>query len=251
MTTSWTFPAFPSQFCPSGEPPTGDGIVLPESVLDDIKDVEATRFLFRVSGNLQSQVFSTPIRFQSGEDQNVFLPDWMFENLYLQPGDGASLDLITTDLPKATRLTLQPHDSAFLTLSDHKARLEACLAEFSTVTTRSVIAVTIGGERFEITVRGGEPEGPCLSLVDTDVTIDFEPPLDYVEERPLDWPETEPWPLPQGVRIAEERLTQPKQYVLSDGRKITLEEAKEAAALPGGTGGEFVPFSGKGHRLGS
>ena len=257
MTTTWRLSAYPAEFCSSGDLPGGDGIAVPMSILEDIKDLDLGQIHFEISGNLHSKVCSTPSRFLDGDDQNAYLPDWMFQNLYLQPGDQATLDLVASPLPKATRLKLQPHDSAFLTLPDHKSQLEKGLACFKTVTPSSVIEVALEGEKFEISVSDAEPPGPNLSLVDTDVSIEFEAPLDYVEQKPEDWPAEEDWPLALGVRITEERLTVPKVDVLSDGRHITVRPPAPAAPLalpapettpkPDG----FVPFSGRGHRLGS
>jgi hypothetical protein len=86
-------------------------------------------------------------------------------------------------------------------------------------------------------------------MVDTDVAVEFLPPLDYVEEKPSDWPEAEQWPLGTGVFIKEEIRADPKVYVLSDGRRVSLTPAP--APAPARERGAFVPFSGKGHRLGN
>ena len=258
MTSSWQFAAFPSCFNQGEQQPRGDCAIFPQQILEDIHERQLSEMHLELTGNLHSKVCSTPLCFYLSEEPSVFLPEWMFQNLYLQPGDQIEIHLIEDTLPKATFLKVQPHDSAFLTIPDHKTQLEKALQCFSTVSVGSVINVIINEEPFELSIINGLPGQKYLSLRDTDVAIEFEAPLDFVESKPDDWPRSEEWPLPQGVRISEERLTNPKEYVLSNGRHVIVPPRPTTPVQPSpdrtrdtSTSPKFIPFSGKGHRLGS
>ena len=251
MTSSWKFAAFPSCFNQREQQPIGDYAIFPQEILEDTQDMQFSEMHLELTGNLHSKVCSTPLCFYLSEEPSVFLPEWMFQNLYLQPGDEIEINLIESSLPKATFLKVQPHDSAFLTIPDHKTQLEKALQCFSTMSVGSVINVVIDKDSYELSIISGLPDQKYLSLRDTDVAIEFEPPLDFVESKPDDWPETEEWPLPHGVRISEERLTDPKEYILSNGRQVIV-VLKTPEQTPNNTiPPKFVPFSGKGYKLGS
>ena len=258
MTSSWRFAAFPSCFNQGEQKPRGDCAIFPQEILEDTQDRQLSQIHLELCGNLHSKVCSTPLCFYLSEEPRVFLPEWMFQNLYLQPGDEIDVKLIQNPIPKATFLKVQPHDSAFLTIPDHKTQLENALQCFSTVSIGSVINIIVNDESFELSILSGLPDQKYLSLRETDVAIEFDAPLDFVESKPHDWPKTEEWPLPQGVRISEERLTNPKEYVLSNGRHVivpprptTPVQSSPDRTRNDSTPPKFIPFSGKGHRLGS
>ena len=77
MTTTWRLSAYPAEFCSSGDLPGGDGIAVPMSILEDIKDLDLGQIHFEISGNLHSKVCSTPSRFLDGDDQRVPRASWI------------------------------------------------------------------------------------------------------------------------------------------------------------------------------
>ena len=260
MSRDWRLRAYPAAFCTANTSVAGDGVILPQKLLADIQDEDTANICFKVDGGRGgAPICAIPSMFAEEHDDTVYMPDWMFENLYLMPGDDCEITLITDQVPKATRVAIQPHDSLFLTLPDPKGLLETALGGFQTLTANTTVTVDILGESHALSVREVEPPSQFVSVVDADVIVDFVPPIDYVEPKPDEWPETEPWPLANGVRIAEEKLGRLKEFVLSDGR-IVKECPKPDPSPPMPTAqtqtrelpssSAFVPFSGKGHRLG-
>jgi len=250
--SSWTFACRSAVFNPDGKVLRGDNIIVPQEVLEDIQDLERDVYRFTVKSTAAGSrsVCCRVGEFSPGSPQCVYLPAWMIQNLYLNEAhDEVEVQLLESVVDTAERIVVQPHDSIFLTLDDHKAVLERALGDFGALTAGTSISVHHEGEDYSLSVVALDPPHQFVSMVDTDVAVEFLPPLDYVEEKPSDWPEAEQWPLGTGVFIKEEIRADPKVYVLSDGRRVSLTPAP--APAPARERGAFVPFSGKGHRLGN
>lgn len=102
--------------------------------------------------------------------------------LLLEPGD--LLQIKSTDLPDGTFIKLQPQSVSFLeSITDPKAVLENALRNFSALTKGDTFSFLYNEQVFEINVLEVKPDSPqgAISVVETDVEVDFAPPLDYVE----------------------------------------------------------------------
>ena len=275
MIRAWHLKAYPAAFCTASSSLLGDGVVLPDRLLADIQDIDVTGICFRIEGECGGPpICAIPSMFAEDRDDAIYMPNWMFENLYLAPGDRCEISLMPNPVPKAVRVALQPHDSLFLTLPDPKGLLETALGDFQTLTAHTVVTIDVLGDCYALSVHEVEPASPFVSVVDTDVVVDFVPPIDYVEPKPDEWPEAEPWPLANGVHITEKRLGEQSEFVLSDGRTVKEDPkleppppprpaprpASQTAPRPASqtalqteempSSSAFVPFSGQGHRLG-
>lgn len=243
----------------------GDNIIVPSKILEEIQELEDnTVFMFSLKNNVNNNSNSISCKaLEFSHDPsisgNVYIPQWMQQTLLLNVGDCISISLMTERLAKGTKITVQPQDSLFLTLEDHKAILEKSLIDFNTLTANTSIIITHDNEDYGILISNVEPGNESISIIDTDLEVDFLPPIDYIEFKPNDWPDDEEWPLPPGVFIKEEKLIDPKEYVLSDGRVIVIKPKPRNIVISNNTntekssdssGKSFVPFSGKGYRLG-
>jgi ubiquitin fusion degradation protein 1 len=106
----------------------------------------------------------------------------MMQTLLLEPGE--LLQLKSTDLPSGSFIKLQPQSVAFIdSISDPKAVLENVLSNFSALTKGDIFSFQYNEQIFEIAVLEVKPENPhgAISCVETDIEVDFAPPLDYVE----------------------------------------------------------------------
>ena len=254
----------------------GDNIVVPTSILEEIQEQEhSTHFIFSlktVSGGSSNPITCKAIEFShdSTLSGNVYIPQWMQQTLLLSPGDCVSISMVSSELPKGTKVTVQPQDSLFLTLDNHKSVLEQALVDFNTLTTNTSIIISHEGEDYGIQITDvvssiDHAASKSVSIIDTDLEVEFLPPIDYIEFKPSDWPESEEWPLPVGVFIKEERHINPKEYVLSNGKVVVIRPKRILPVIPNVSLAEsndsdssdespkksFVPFSGKGYRLGS
>lgn len=119
------------------------------------------------------------------EEGRVYVPPWMMSVLQLQPGD--LLQLKSTDLPSGTFIKLQPQSTEFLEITDPKAVLENVLRNFSALTQGDIFSFNYNDHIYKIAVLEVKPTGssviPAISCVETDLEVDFAPPVGYVEPK--------------------------------------------------------------------
>src|SRR6187549_1425568 len=109
----------------------------------------------------------------------------MMETLGLDVGD--MIQIQTTSLELAKMVKLQPQSTNFLEISDPKAVLEKAFRNFAALTKGDVFNFEYNDEVYYVAVLDVKPEtakmGVCL--IETDVEVDFAPPVGYVEpEKP-------------------------------------------------------------------
>lgn len=103
----------------------------------------------------------------------------MMKRLELQEGD--SIRTFGTRLPKGKFTKLQAQSVTFLELSDPKAVLEQALRAYSALTQNDIIEISYNMMTFELLVMEIEPKGAGISILNTDLEVDFAPPKGYVE----------------------------------------------------------------------
>lgn len=105
----------------------------------------------------------------------------MMQTLLLDVGD--MIQIKSTSLELARRVKLQPQSPAFLEISDPKAVLERAFRNFATLTKGDVFNFEYNDEVFDVAVLEVKPETEKngVSMLETDVEVDFAPPVGYVE----------------------------------------------------------------------
>jgi ubiquitin fusion degradation protein 1 len=103
------------------------------------------------------------------------------QTLGVEPGD--LLQVKSTDLPLGTFIKLQPQDPSFLEISDPKAVLENAFRNFSCLTTGDIFTFAYNDNIYRIAVLETKPKHPsgAICTLETDLSVDFAPPLGYVE----------------------------------------------------------------------
>ena len=101
--------------------------------------------------------------------------------LQLEPGD--LLQVKSTDLPSGSFVKLQAQSTAFLDISDPKAVLEEVLRNYSCLTTGDVFTFAYNEQTFDMAVLEARPqaEKSAISVVETDLEVDFAAPVGYEE----------------------------------------------------------------------
>ena len=285
--TSWTLQCFSSIFNNSTSL-DGDNIILPTSILTDLtsNDEISSPYIFNITHDKTSQhITCVAIEFTNDTDI-VYVPNWIMQNLFpLNDGDDVSISLdANISKQKCGLIKIQPHDSIFITLDDHKSILESSLMQYNTLTSGTSIIIKTNGIEFNIDIVEIEDESGVKQhnayTIDTDIEVDFLPPLDYVELKPDHWPDSMNWPLEYGINIIEEIVGMPTKYILSNGIHVegtnkpptpppipapapppplpaTRSAPGPSAPGPSANGHSephksgFVPFSGKGNKLGN
>jgi ubiquitin fusion degradation protein 1 len=100
--------------------------------------------------------------------------------------EGSLLNLKSTTLPLGKFIKIQPQSSSFLSISDPKAVLEMSLRNFSALTVGDIIQISYNSQIYEIAVlqtkaHGHADEVEAVCVIETDIEVDFAPPVGYVE----------------------------------------------------------------------
>jgi ubiquitin fusion degradation protein 1 len=104
------------------------------------------------------------------------------EVLSLEPGD--LLQVKSTDLPLGRFIKLEPQDSHFLEISDPRAVLENAFRNFSCLTKGDLFTFSYNDwvHRIKVLeVKPDEPEKHAICTLETDLSVDFAPPVGYKE----------------------------------------------------------------------
>ena len=120
------------------------------------------------------------------DEGRIYIPEWMMKKLNCKGGRSIHVELCS--LPKGKLIKIQPQSVDFLDILDPRGALERALTMFSTLTKGDVIAIQVGEKVFEIEILEVSPEedqngGICIH--ETDLNVDFAPPVGYVEPERL------------------------------------------------------------------
>ena len=105
------------------------------------------------------------------------------QTLHLEPGD--LVQIKSTDLPSGQFVKLQAQSTSFLDISDPKAVLENAFRNFSCLTKGDIFTFSYNDQTFEMAVLETKPETDkkAISVLETDLEVDFAAPLGYEEPK--------------------------------------------------------------------
>ena len=197
---------YPSYFVERQDLENGNKVLLPPRILEQIMDEGnlPQPMVFSISTlRTQKTVYVGVLEFMAPDDA-VILPFWLFNELHLNEGEMVRLGLVDF-LPKATFAKIRPHKTEFIDLPDPRAILEIHLRDFVCFTKNETIAINFMGKQYLLDVLELKPENQynAAILIDTDLNIEFEAPLDYVEpvRQPAQQKKDSTPAQPQGLRI--------------------------------------------------
>ncbi|KAH9833077.1 UFD1-domain-containing protein [Rhodofomes roseus] len=163
----------------------GGKIIMPQSALASITQLDLEppwMFLLRNPENPAASTHAGVLEFIA-EEGCVHLPHWMMQTLRLNEGD--AIRVTGAELPKGQFVKLQAQNTMFLEISDPKAVLEQALRNFSALTQGDIIDISYNSIVFSLLVMETKPGGEGISVINTDLEVDFAAPVGYVEpERP-------------------------------------------------------------------
>ncbi|KAH9946429.1 uncharacterized protein BXZ73DRAFT_95426 [Epithele typhae] len=163
----------------------GGKIIMPTSALANLHQMDLQSpwmFKLRNPANPAASTHAGVLEFIA-EEGCVHLPQWMMQTLRLNEGD--PIRITGCELPKGKLVKLQAQTVDFLEISDPKAVLEQALRNFAALTQGDIIEISYNTIVFGLLVMETQPDGGGISVIDTDLEVDFAAPLGYVEpERP-------------------------------------------------------------------
>jgi ubiquitin fusion degradation protein 1 len=162
----------------------GGKIFLPASALDKLTQLHITYpMLFEITNGAQQLSTHAGVLEFTAEEGRCYLPYWLMQTLHLDPGD--LVQTKSTDLPLGSFIKLQPQNTNFLEISDPKAVLETAFRNFSCLTLGDVFTFSYNDTVYEIAVLEVKPDQgkKAISVVETDLEVDFAPPVGYEEPK--------------------------------------------------------------------
>lgn len=149
--------------------------------------------LFSITNNAKQITTHCGVLEFSAEEGRVYMPFWMQQHLQLKPGEIVSVKSAVVE--KGDYVKLRPQQKAFIEISDPKAVLENKLRHFSCLTKGDTIMINYNNTQYLIDVlevKSIKGNTNVISIVETDVKVDFERPLDMPEsplpEQQVDFP---------------------------------------------------------------
>eukprot|EP01053_Blabericola_migrator_P013458 Blabericola_migrator_1__13457@NODE_96_length_14432_cov_203_974173_g86_i0_p6_GENE_NODE_96_length_14432_cov_203_974173_g86_i0NODE_96_length_14432_cov_203_974173_g86_i0_p6_ORF_typecomplete_len330_score56_03UFD1/PF03152_14/5_3e63Fanconi_A/PF03511_14/0_26_NODE_96_length_14432_cov_203_974173_g86_i063727361 len=197
----------------------GNKILLPPSALQMLARMNVSwPMLFELRSGAR-RTHCGVLEFVAEEDY-CNLPYWMMQNLCVD--EGQLVRVINTSLPKGTFVKLQPVTSDFLDISNPKAVLENSLRHFAALTVGDCIALSYNDRIYEIEIIECRP-ADAVSIIETDVDVDFAPPKDYVEPPPAVVPEVSPTGHgPMSDQSSEDEMVTESNFTLFGGSGARL-----------------------------
>ncbi|GAA5919788.1 hypothetical protein JCM1841_005861 [Sporobolomyces salmonicolor] len=159
----------------------GGKIVMPPSALDELTqlDIELPiNFEITNPANPELNTHVGVLEFIADEGC-VNLPQWVMDQLRLNEGD--PIRIVGGRYPKGKMIKIQPQSVDFLEISDPKAVLERAMINFSCLSAGDIVEIGYQSLTFRLLIMEITPPGPAISVIDTDLEVDFAPPVGYVE----------------------------------------------------------------------
>lgn len=163
----------------------GGKIILPPSSLNKLTRLHISYpMLFALESAESGLVTHGGVLEFIAQEGLVYLPQWMMDALAVAPG--SLVKVTNTSLNLGTFVKLEPQSTDFLEITDPKAVLENALRNYSTLTTDDVFQISYNEKIYGIRVVEVKPDSPShsISVVETDLEVDFAPPVGYVEPVP-------------------------------------------------------------------
>jgi ubiquitin fusion degradation protein 1 len=172
---SFNLKIYPISFLERCDLEKGDKILLPPSVLQklSISDIEGP-ITFEVTSLNSKRRSHCGVMDFTADEGCAYLPRWMINNLDSQEGE--KLQFTYSCLEKGNYVKLQPQTDDFLRITNPKAVLEAKLRYFTCLTKSDSIAIEYNDKIYWINVLEVKP-GVAVSIIDTDIEVDFAPPI--------------------------------------------------------------------------
>jgi ubiquitin fusion degradation protein 1 len=160
----------------------GGKVFLPPSALEKLTRLHITYpMMFELTNNKLKTTTNAGVLEFIAEEGKIYLPYWMMQTLVLDTGDLVKVQ--STDLPLGSFIKLQPQEVSFLEISDPKAVLENAFRNFACMTTGDMFTFSYNDTTYSVAVLETRPDNPkkAICTLETDLSVDFAPPVGYVE----------------------------------------------------------------------
>ncbi|KAH3761255.1 ubiquitin recognition factor in ER-associated degradation protein 1 [Pelomyxa schiedti] len=214
----------------------GGKIILPRSALETLVHLRIQYpMLFKLANRrYPDMVTHAGVLEFTAEEGRCYLPEWM--RLQLGLVDKTDVVNVTSAfLHNATFCKFQPFSDDFLQVPDPRVILEKALRNFSTLTIGDQIPIKFNNKTYLLCVRELKPSS-AVSVVETDVSIEFDPPLSRSTMSNTTTVSSAAQPNSPPTKVPTNALSSPQ----NEDTTVTTNTT---------TAAKFVPFSGSAERL--
>jgi ubiquitin fusion degradation protein 1 len=172
-----TYRALPMAFSGKDHLDQGNKVILPSSALRSLTRSNIQYpMMFCVTNNITGQKTHVGVLEFSAPEGIAYLPLSCMDTIGLSTDQ--PLTFTSVVLPAGTYAKIQPHQTKFIDLSNPRAVLEKSLRSYSCLTKGDTIIINYADTEFFIDIVDVKP-ADAISLIDTDVQVEFEEPKDY------------------------------------------------------------------------
>ena len=181
--------AYPASFLGRDDLDRGNKVLLPQAALAELANGNMPHpLIFRINSMRTKKIVYCGVLEFVAPDDTIIIPNWIFMEMQLMEEELINVFLVPS-IPTANFLKLRPHQTAFINLPDPKAFLEIKFRDFVCLTQGDTITVKTDlpqNPEFKFDIIELKPVSPykTVSIINCDLNLDFEAPLDY-EEPPL------------------------------------------------------------------
>jgi hypothetical protein len=160
-------------------------IIAPQSLLSDLvgkyRNLCSTH-VFQI--NSAQSHFTVGKYYEAHEDMTgengIYVPSRIFDILGIEYGNFISLKFINQDLPKGTKVILQPETDLFLNIEDHQMYFQKHMQEnYTTLSKGETLLFPYFEDKITMIVTDLEPND-VVSIIDTDLILEFAPSLERI-----------------------------------------------------------------------
>ncbi|VVU95791.1 Ubiquitin fusion degradation protein UFD1 [seawater metagenome] len=232
-----------------------NSIILPKGILEEILSSKQENYFFKIT-NPELGIYTYVGVMEFSEDEDVVIvPFWLYEYLAATSSTVVEIELIN-NIIKGKKITLEPLDECFFKIPEYEAVLEVVLSRFGVLHYNSSIKVDIMDKKYLLKIKDIEHDYSelfqnteevdeeklnninmeAINIINTDLNVEI---FNSFLEKELKKKQEEE------KRKEEERKRQEEKRRLEKEQeeKRRLEEQQKSEK-------GFVPFSGKGNRLG-
>ena len=158
----------------------GGKIILPPSALAKLSMLNISYpMLFNLSNNSSKKSTHGGVLEFIAEEGRCYIPTWMINTLGLTEGSIIQVKNVNLQLGKFVKI--QPQSVNFLEITDPKAVLENTFRNFSCLTIGDIITIEYNDTTYDILVLETQPSEVGVSIIETDLEVDFAAPKGYIE----------------------------------------------------------------------
>ena len=176
----------------------GNKILLPSSMLPDL-DLENGTVYFSIMNPRNCKEIFVGVHEYNDSPGICFIPHSMIECLHLSDGEPTIVKQIK-EVPLGSYIKIKPYEKAFIELSDPKAILERFISEnYPILSKGEVMIINYLDIQYHIEVMECNPD-KTIQTTNCDINVDFERPLDMIEEETKEETKEETMPSPSMVQ---------------------------------------------------